>query len=551
MCADHTRDSASALERYEEMDQAINAIDVSINPNTSEKQSTRIPAPRSSRNKFRRANNSHEHAEHTQYNNEDSYESFLHLNAIPTDNKSHINSDWHSDFDESEFEYSSSNVNNSAIEPEDPPVTPLISVATTSSAPALISESIDNEKKRKRSENSSNQLAPPTKSNNFVKQNVSFSFAQQDRRPSEHVPLTVATSTSHADTRQGELHDMGSGPSDKPQRTPINPLAEPMWLATRKHLISKIKATLRYQHLKELLDDDVMPVEFFGGDLMHRYYASAQGVLSVPMQTLIGRHAREKAELVLTELLATAASEGKKVDYYTSITSQIYVHEEDTTFSDAEAALTRVVSFYEKTEKERLNTQAIKERGRQPLNEIEWTNLVCHPEVRPQTPSTARSTSRGRKRNRSRSKETRAKTSRTDTPGTSAVASGSTAQLPVDPQPKPQQQASVQQRTLNNRPPNPSTFHQERKQDNNRRGNNTFDTPPTRGNHSGSNYRGRGRGHGQNQRGQHQNRGSNRPYYDAPQRENQQQAGNSRARDNNSSDDLLAALTALTRKFNK
>ena len=77
-------------------------------------------------------------------------------------------------------------------------------------------------------------------------------------------------STTNADARRGELHDMGSGLSDKPLRMPITPLAELMWLATWKHLITKLKATLRHQHLLELLNDNVMPVEFFGADLMHR-----------------------------------------------------------------------------------------------------------------------------------------------------------------------------------------------------------------------------------------------------------------------------------------
>ena len=435
MCADHNRESRSPLERYEEMEFAVNAIEVSIDPNTSSQHSkTRIPAPSSSRNLFNRVHYSEEHAEYNQA--KDSYESFLSAQANSTDNESDINEFCDAPqmnakplFDSSH----KSNVNNSAVERDDQLTSPHVNLAHTTSAPAII-ELTDEGKKRKRSDHdsssSSNQLAPPNKSTTFIKNSVSF--APQDNRSTKTVGLTTATSTSNADTRKGDKHDMGTGPNDKPQRTPINPLAEPMWLATRKHLITKLKATLRMTHLQELLDQDVMPVEFFGADLLHRYYASTNGVLSIPMQVLIGKQAREKAELVHAELRETAAKEGKKVEYYTSITSQIYAHEEDPTFSDAEAALVRVLSFYERTETDRLNVQAAKEKSRQPLNEMEWTNLVCHPEVRPVTPGTSRDTSRGRKRNRSHSKEAKAKAAKQDnTPATCATASVTTTQAPT------------------------------------------------------------------------------------------------------------------------
>ena len=72
-----------------------------------------------------------------------------------------------------------------------------------------------------------------------------------------------------------------------------------------------------------LLASDKMPVEFFGADLLHRYYASNAGILSIPMQTLLVKQAREKAELVLFELRPTAEVEGKKSTYYASLTEQI------------------------------------------------------------------------------------------------------------------------------------------------------------------------------------------------------------------------------------
>ena len=303
-----------------------------------------------------------------------------------------------------------------------------------------------------------------------------------------------------------------------------------------------------------------MPIEFFGADLMHRYYASNQGVLSIPMQTLIGRQAREKAELVLHELRDTVTKECARVEYYSSITEQIYSHEEDNTFAEAQAALDRVAAFYEKTEKDRLNALDTKERARQPLTEQDWTDLVCHPETRTPLAASTRDNSRGRKRVRSRSKDKKNKQSRPDdTSGKQLPAS--TVQTPSQPQrPPPMAPAgtnnptrpqSDHQMTLQIRQPQPPQHYQQQQQQQQQEYNNKNTNQPRNDNNNprrapsnGNNYQGRGRGRGQPQRGNNRQNS-----YQAP-RPDYQQAGPSRPRAD-STNDLLAALTALTQKFNR
>ena len=444
-----------------------------------------------------------------------------------------------------------SNVNNSALENEILVPNPQAQLEHTTSAPALFNNS-DNKRKRSDTASSSSSEKNPCKhkpSCTTSKQHVSF--AHQESRHTDDA-LTIATSTTNADTRRGSLHDMGSGPQDKPQRTTINPMAEPMWAATRKHLIAKLKASLRADHLEELLNENSMPIEFFGAELLHRYYASNQGILSLPMQKLIGRQAREKADLVLLELQSTALSEGKKVDYYSPLTEQIYAHEEDPTFHEAESALKRVTTFYEKSERERLSALAAKERNRQPTTELEWTNLVCQPEVRPPTPGSSRSTSRGRKRARSRSKEN--KKNGAQVPQPTVEPSRSNTHVPATKTQSAQnlqQQANNRSVTLNIRQPQaPQIYQREQQEANDRRNQPRSETPR---NANGNSYQGRGRGRGNNQRGQSQHRGNNRnSNYYQPQRQDLQEASSSRPREqSDSSDNLLAALTALTRKFNK
>ena len=79
-------------------------------------------------------------------------------------------------------------------------------------------------------------------------------------------------------------------------------MAEPMWLATCKHIIAEQKASLRHQHLKTRLYDNIMPAEFLGAEKLHRYYASADRKLCTPMIYLLRKQARENAELVQTEI---------------------------------------------------------------------------------------------------------------------------------------------------------------------------------------------------------------------------------------------------------
>ena len=143
-------------------------------------------------------------------------------------------------------------------------------------------------------------------------------------------------------------HDVTTDTHAKGHRATINPMAEPMWLATRKHFIAEQKVALRHMHLKSLLDDNIIPIEFLGADKLHRYYASKEGILSTPMMELLGKQARAKAELVQQELKASALWHKKRARYYMELVSQIYTHEEDDTFEKWKESITRVLAFFQK-----------------------------------------------------------------------------------------------------------------------------------------------------------------------------------------------------------
>jgi len=102
--------------------------------------------------------------------------------------------------------------------------------------------------------------------------------------------------------------------------------------------------------------------------------------------------------LAYKELVEVAEKEQKHATYFSQITAQIYRHERDDGFDEANIGLQKVVSFYQKTETTRLDALAQKETDRQPTTELEWTNLICQPLN--QLPRSDRSNSRGRKRQR-------------------------------------------------------------------------------------------------------------------------------------------------------
>ena len=287
----------------------------------------------------------------------------------------------------------------------------------TTSAPFVTPN--NSSKKRTRSKGSSSTSAtskPVYKKSgsiaNITSNNFRVSFAPQVNHNSDtdvEVGMNVGTSTSNrglenttsttnAKVYNKDAHDMATGPNDKPERIIVNTLAKPMWDVTRQHLISQQKAHLRAVHLGNLLSQDIIPVEFHGAELLKRYYATNNGLISEDMQALIGRQAREKAELVHKELNAQAEKESRNATYFAGLTSQIYEHEGDDGFNDANVALQKVVTFYQKTETDRLEILEKKETERQPSNETEWTNLVCQPLHQPTRPD--RSGSRGRKRQR-------------------------------------------------------------------------------------------------------------------------------------------------------
>ena len=237
---------------------------------------------------------------------------------------------------------------------------------------------------------------------------LSMQHMQSDAVTSAHILVQAAGQDATTDT------------GEKGPRANINPLAEPMWLAARKHFIAAQKATLRLDHLQVLLAEDIMPVEFLGAEKMHGYYASNEGVISDKLMKLMTRQAREKADLVVLELKATAEREQKRAEYYTDVTKQIYTHEEDNTFAESQAGITRVLTFFKKSEQSRLDTLATKERARQPDTEAELTELIFMPIQRPSRDS---SNQRGRKRARNSKNNSRNNTpnpsSRTETPSTS------------------------------------------------------------------------------------------------------------------------------------
>ena len=189
-----------------------------------------------------------------------------------------------------------------------------------------------------------------------------------------------------------------------------------MWDVTRQHLISQQKAQIRAQHLVDCKTNSIMPVEFYGAEPLKRYYATNGGQISEAMQALITRHANEKAEQVLKELKAQADREMRNATYFAGLTRQIYEHEDDTGFDNANVALQKVVTFYQKTETDRLEALFAKESQRQPTTPIEWTNLLCQPL---NLPRSDRSGSRGRKRQRRGSPRKASANNAAPTPGTS------------------------------------------------------------------------------------------------------------------------------------
>ena len=290
-------------------------------------------------------------------------------------------------------------------------------ITHTTSAP-VVSDS--NNKKRNRSSTSSSTSATTSKPVNkksgkidhTQSTNFRVSFAPQGNHASDenitpgtttstttmNLGVTSGTSTTNAIAWSKDTHEMATGPNDKPERIIVNTLAKPMWDVTRQHLISQQKSQLRSVHLRGLLTQDIMPVEFFGAEPMKRYYATNNGILSEDMMALLGRQAREKAELVYKELVTQAEREQKNATYFAGLTAQIYTHERDDGFAEANVALQKVVTFYQKTETDRLEALAKRETERQPTTEAEWTNLVCQPLNQPNRAD--RSSSRGRKRQR-------------------------------------------------------------------------------------------------------------------------------------------------------
>ena len=258
---------------------------------------------------------------------------------------------------------------------DNPPLSiPDNQLTTTFSAPSVLTNT--NSKKRERSNNSSTSSTTikPVKKLGKIEiassntSGVSFALQANHTNDQEEIAVTTATSTGNARAWARDTLERGTGPNDKPERIIVNKMAKPMWDVTRGHLISQQKAHLRGVHLRTLLELDVMPIEFFGAEKLHRYYATNGGILSEDMQALIGRQAREKAELVLQELITTSEKESRNATYFAQITSQIYEHEKDNGFELANIALQKVVGFYQKTETDRLEALATKEKERQPQN---------------------------------------------------------------------------------------------------------------------------------------------------------------------------------------
>ena len=158
---------------------------------------------------------------------------------------------------------------------------------------------------------------------------------------------------------------------------------------------------------------------------------------------LTTRHTREKAELVVQELLATAEREQKRAEYYSDLTSQIYTHEEDNTFAESQEGIQRVLTFFKKSELARLATLATKERARVPTNEEALTELIFMPEQRAARDN---SNQRGRKRARNSKNNSRNNTpnpaNRNNEASTSTnnQAPATTGNGPAQPRSNPQPQ---------------------------------------------------------------------------------------------------------------
>ena len=341
-------------------------------------------------------------------------------------------------------------------------------LAQTTSAPSVLLN--ENSKKRNRSINSSNESStskPVTKKSGTIENTKSnpfrVSFVSQVNQNSDNdddgTAVSTATSTSNARAVARDSQDVGTGPSDQAERIKINPLAKPMWEVTRLHLINQQKAHLRAEHLKELLLADIMPIEFFGAEPLHRYYATNDGILSEDMQALIGRQAREKAELAQKELSAQAERESRNATYFGTITAQIYQHEGDDGFDSANVGLQKVVAFYQKSETSRLALLKTKETERQPKTELEWTNLVCQPIN--QLARSDRSSSRGRKRQRNGSSGRRGPKPKVTIAPQTAPPSNSYKPAPVANSNTTQQRPTVSKNYKGN---NPNPNHNNRPQ---------------------------------------------------------------------------------------
>ena len=305
-------------------------------------------------------------------------------------------------------------------------------------------------------------------------------------------PITHSTSMADASVGHAQLINTGTDMDTKGPRARINPMAEPMWLASRKHAVAEQKLNLRAAHLKALLDDDIMPEEFLGAEKLHRYYATANGVLSTAMMTLLGTQARAVAELVHSELVNASAIEQQKGKNYLELVKQIYTHEEDDSFEECNEGLDRVLTFFRKGEITRLEVLAAKERARQPQDEKELTDLICQAEQRP-----ARSTSRGRKRARNNTPNSRNNTpnnrgSNNLTTSTSATNQAATGQQQPNPRNNQQQPRQVQQAPPRNN--NPGTNNPRFQQD--QRVNSYQQRPRQGSNRGGGNNNRRGGNHG-------------------------------------------------------
>ena len=266
---------------------------------------------------------------------------------------------------------------------------------------------------------------------------------------------------------------------------------------------------------------------------------------------LMGRQAREKAELVHKELVAQAAREQKNATYFADLTAQIYTHERDGGFPEANVALQKVVTFYQKTETDRLDVLAKKETERQPTTEAEWTNMVCQPLNQPNRAD--RSTSRGRKRHRKSSSGRRAnpaniqptaqpQPTHTDQPNhpsssssyirntpqaTPSNSRGNVTQAPPANRPQQNQQGNPKPRSNPNYRGNKPQYQQPRQPNNNQPG------PSNNGYNSNNQY--------PNPTNQNYRRQGNNP----PQRDEPRPGPSRQPQRSNSTEKMMFAITAL------